>query len=169
MKSCPNCNRQYTDAWISFCPEDGTVLTEDQASPVREQPPVSSADSAKDTMWLPRQPPEPRAWVAPDERPPMVPVWQPPPPPPYPRGKSQGLAIASMATGLLGLVVGTFCLGPLPGLVALILGIVALTQIKKTPDKIGGKPFALVGVITGGISVLFYGLFLIYIIISAIL
>jgi len=68
-----------------------------------------------------------------------------------------------MITGIIGLVVGTFCLGPLPGIVALALGFVALSQIKKYPDKIGGKPFAVIGVVLGSLSILFYGaLFLFY-------
>jgi len=37
------------------------------------------------------------------------------------------------------------------------LGIVALTQNKKTPQHVGGKPFAIVGIVTGGISLLIYG------------
>lgn len=74
-----------------------------------------------------------------------------------------------MITGLLALLVGMFCLGPLPGLVALILGLVALSQIKKDPTRVGGKPFAIAGVITGGISVVIYGLlFLVTILLSII-
>jgi Domain of unknown function (DUF4190) len=109
-------------------------------------------------MWLPREPPHvPGAWVAPDERSPMRPgAWQPQPPPAYRKQPSQGLAMASMITGILGLMVG-FCLGPIPGIAALIMGLVALSQIKKSPDLNGGKPLALVGVITGTLSILFYG------------
>jgi hypothetical protein len=63
----------------------------------------------------------PGGWVAPDERPPMrpgcvatarrrhTPSTQP----------SQGLALASMIIGILGLVAGG-CLGPIPGIVALV-------------------------------------------------
>jgi hypothetical protein len=72
-----------------------------------------------------------------------------------------------MITGIIGLVVGTFCLGPVPGIVALALGLIALSQIKKYPEKIGGKPFAIVGVVLGSVSILFYGtLFLIFVISS---
>jgi len=85
----------------------------------------------------------------------MTPVWLPPPAP-YVRPPSQGLAIGSMITGILGLLVGTFCLGPIPGIVALILGLIALSQIKKYPERVGGKPFAIVGIVTGGLTVLFY-------------
>src|SRR4029077_17181708 len=116
-------------------------------------------------------------WVAPDERPPMSPAvfpgaaFQPPPfhapaPPAYVRPPSQGLAVASLITGIVGLVVGTFCLGPVPGFVALALGLVALSQIKKYPDKIGGRPFAVAGIVLGSLSVLFYGAFFLFVIIS---
>lgn len=67
------------------------------------------------------------------------------------------MAVASMITGLLGLVLGMFCLGPLPGLVALILGLVALSQIKNAPLTHGGKPLAIIGIVSGSISLVFYG------------
>ena len=74
-----------------------------------------------------------------------------------------------MITGIIGLVVGTFCLGPIPGIVALALGLVAMSQIKKYPDKIGGKPFAVIGVVLGSLSVLFYGAIFLFLVISSIL
>ena len=111
------------EAWVTFCSDDGTMLIEELAppvdpnwNPVIREPQVKSA-SEQETQWLPRQPPMPGGWVAPDERPPMTPVWQPPPPPPMPvRKQTQGLAVASMITGILGLMLG--CLGPLPGIAA---------------------------------------------------
>ena len=105
----------------------------------------------------------PGGWIPPDERPsmnPPVPAWQPPPPPPPYRPinarPSQGLALASMITAIAGIVFGMWCFGPLPGIAALIMGFIALSQIKKTPEKVGGKPFAMAGVIIGGITVVFY-------------
>ena len=62
-----------------------------------------------------------------------------------------------MVLGLVGLFVGWICLGPIPGVVALILGFVALSQINKAPDLNGGKPLAMVGIIAGSLSVLIYG------------
>jgi hypothetical protein len=99
----------------------------------------------------------------------MYPAFQAPPPPPYVRAPSQGLAIASMITGIIGLVAGTFCFGPLPGIVSLALGLVALNQIKKYPDKIGGKPFAIIGVVLGSLGVLFYGVFFLFFLLMSIL
>jgi hypothetical protein len=60
-----------------------------------------------------------------------------------------------MITAIAGVVTGG-CLGPLPGIVAVIMGLVALSQIKKEPDKYGGKPLATAGVIIGSVSILFY-------------
>jgi len=133
-------------------------------NPVIREPRVDTR-SEQETQWLPRQPPMPGGWVAPDERPPMTPVWQPPPPPLRPIAKpSQGLAVASMVTGILGLVLG--CFGPLPGIAAIVLGAMALSQIKKSPQTTGGKPLAITGLVTGGLTLVFYGLLFIWMILA---
>ena len=96
-------------------------------------------------------------------------AWSPPPPPvmiPRTQAPSQGLATASMIVGLAGILL-SWCFGPVPAIVALVLGLVALSQIKKSPEKFGGKPFATAGVIIGGITVMFYVFFLIWVILSA--
>ena len=61
-----------------------------------------------------------------------------------------------MITAIAGIVFGMWCFGPLPGIAALIMGLLALSQIKKTPEKVGGKPFAVAGVVIGSITLLFY-------------
>ena len=168
MKYCPQCNRQYTEPWLTFCSDDGTMLIEELSPPVDpnwnpkiRQPQVKTPEQG--TQWLPRQPPAPGGWLAPDERPPMRPAWQPPPPPPMPiKQQSQGLAVASMITGILGLILG--CFGPLPGIAALVLGGMALSQIKKSPATTGGKPLAIIGIVTGSLTVVFYGLMLLWLI-----
>ncbi|MEN3326722.1 MAG: hypothetical protein V7638_1529 [Acidobacteriota bacterium] len=171
MKYCPQCNRQYTETWLTFCSNDGTMLIEELSPPVDPnwnpviREPKVDARSEQETQWLPREPPMPGGWVAPDERPPMTPVWQPPPPPPQPfKKQSQGLAVASMVTGILGLILG--CLGPLPGIAAIVLGWMALAQIKNSPDTTAGKPLAITGIVTGSLTVAFYGLLLIWIILA---
>ncbi len=65
-----------------------------------------------------------------------------------------------MITGILGLVLG--CFGPLPGIAALVLGGMALSQIKKSPETTSGKPLAIVGIVTGALTVAFYGLMLLW-------
>lgn len=179
MKYCPLCKKRYDEAWLSFCSDDGTPLIQELTPPadpnwnpqIRE-PKVKTPDEEA-TQWLPREPPLPGGWIAPDERPPMSPgPWQPPPPPParlpYVPGvkRSEGLALASMITAIAG-VMSAGCFGPVPAIVALVLGLVALSQIKKSPDKFGGKPFATAGVIIGGVTVLFYLLILLWIFFAA--
>jgi len=167
MKYCPLCKRRFDEAWLSFCSDDGTPLIQELTPPgdpnwdPKIRPPKVQTPDEQETKWLPREPPLAGGWIAPDERPPMSPgPWQPPPPPlPYlPRTQqSQGLALASLITGIAGFLTAG-CLGPFPGIVALVLGLVALSQIKKSPEKYGGKPFATAGIIIGAVSILFYGL-----------
>src|SRR5678815_1581997 len=166
MKYCPLCKRRFDEPWLSFCSDDGTPLIQELTpaadpnwNPQIREPKVETPDE-QPTQWLPREPPAPGGWIAPDERPPMSPgPWSPPPPPapvyvPIRTQKSQGLALASMITGILGIFMFG-CFFPLPGLVAFVLGLVSLSQIKKSPEKYGGKPYATAGVIMGGISILF--------------
>ncbi len=169
MKYCPQCQRNFTEPWLSFCADDGTPLIEELTpaadpnwDPKIRGPEVETA-SEQETQWLPREPPMARAWVAPDERPPMTPgAWQPPPPPYRPNQQpSQGLALASMIIGIVGIVLGG-CLGPLPGLVGLVLGVIAISQIKKSPEKFSGRPFAMAGIIIGAITTAFYLLLLLW-------
>ena len=80
--------------------------------------------------------------------------------------RSEGLSIASMVTGIAGLLLAG-CFGPIPGIVALVLGLIALSQIKKSPEKFGGKPYATAGVILGAISVMFYVVILLWILLNA--
>ena len=185
MKYCPQCNRQYTEPWITFCSEDGNMLIEELTPPVDPnwdpviRGPQVETPSEMETQWLPRDPSMPPAWVAPDERPPMpqpwgipdrppvAPAWQPPPPPPRPPAQpTQGLAIASMITGIFGLIFG--CFGPIPGVVGIILGWIALQQIKKSPDKASGKPLAIIGIVAGSVTIVFYGLLFLWFILAGV-
>lgn len=174
MKYCPQCHKQYTEVWITFCSDDGAILIDTDYSP--GQPPPSSGTQrppyapplSEQPMWRSPDPNAPGGWVPPDQQQPMATrPWQPPPPPSaYQKTPSQGLAVASMVVGIIGLLTGMFCLGPVPGIAALILGLVALSQIKKAPNQNGGKPFAIVGVVTGSLSILFYGMIIIFAIIA---
>lgn len=177
MKYCPQCKRQFSEAWLSFCSDDGTPLVQELTpsqdpnwDPKIREPQVLTPDEQA-TQWLPRDPPVAGGWIAPDERPPMSPgPWQPPAPPvtiPARTVPSQGMAIASMIVGIAG-ILGAGCFGPVPGIVALVLGLVALSQIKKSPDKYGGKPFATAGVIIGSLTIAFYVLLLLWFILAAV-
>ena len=150
MKQCPQCNRTVHGSVDSFlfgrrksASGDPRLRPAKPAQSANPNTPIGTGhDVAAEANHLLHQ-----GWVAPDERPPMYPVCFKPPlillrlQPTFVH-RARRLAVASMITGIVGLVVGTFCLGPLPGIVALALGLVALSQIKKYPDKIGGKPFA---------------------------
>src|ERR1041385_4639237 len=178
MKYCPLCKRRFDEPWLSFCSDDGTPLIQELTPPADPNwnpnirgTKVETPDE-QPTQWLPRDPPAPGGWIAPDARPPMKPgPWTPPAPPavPYPPPRSQpssNLALASMITAVAGLMLAG-CFGPFPGIVALVLGLVALSQIKKSPEKFGGKPFATAGVIIGAITVVFYVLFILWVILNA--
>ena len=166
MRVCPKCNRQFADAWMTFCPDDGMILVDPNLAGIRTS--AEPASPSEDATVLLHPPVQPGSWATPDfEQPPASPwrspdfqpppqAWRPPPPPAYAKAPSQALAIASMIVGILGLFFGLACFVPVIGIVALILGIVALTQINKTPQYVGGKPFAIVGVVTGGLSLLVF-------------
>ena len=174
MKYCPVCKRQFDEPWLSFCSDDGTPLIQELTPPAdpnwnpRIRDPRVKTPDEEPTQWLPRDPPLGGGWIAPDERPPMSPgPWTPPQPIAplqYVPGlkRSDGLSLASMITGIAGLLLAG-CFGPIPGIVALVLGLIALSQIKKSPEKYGGKPYATAGVILGAISILFYGAIFLFI------
>lgn len=71
-----------------------------------------------------------------------------------------------MICGIVSITIGWCCyLGVLSAPVAIGLGIFQLMQIKKDPDHNTGKPFALVGIVTGAlyfvgvaIIILIYGM-----------
>jgi len=170
MKYCPQCKKQYTENWITFCSDDGTILIDTgYETPTGGQRPPYAPPMSEQSTWRSPDPNAPGAWV-PQSIPPPSPAWQPPPPPTvYPRRQQQnGLATASMILGVIGLFVG-FCFGPIPGIAALILGIIGLNQINKSPQTNTGKPLAVVGIITGALSVLVYGAMFIAWIIGAIM
>jgi hypothetical protein len=177
MKYCPQCNRQYPDAWVTFCTDDGALLRE-ELSPAadpnwdpRIRGPQTDVASEQKTEWLPRDPsaaPAPGAWIAPDERPPMVDrPWQPPPPPPRPNMQRPppGLAIGSFVAGIVGIMFGWFCMFPIPGIVAVILGVIALGQMRNAPNS-SGKGLAIAGLIMGGINLAFILLWIVWFILA---
>jgi len=170
MKYCPQCKKQYTENWITFCSDDGTILIDTGYEPqVGGQRPPYAPPMSEQPTWRSPDPNAPGAWV-PEPFPRPYPAWQPPPPPSvYPRRQQQnGLATASMILGVVGLFTGLFCFGPIPGIAALILGLIGLNQINKSPQTTTGKPMAIVGIITGSLSLLVYGAMFIAWIISAI-
>ncbi len=72
--------------------------------------------------------------------------------------QSSGLGTASMIVGIASMV----CLGPIPAIVAIVLGAMTLSQIKKSPATVGGKQQAVTGIVTGSLALLIYGGILIF-------
>jgi hypothetical protein len=77
-----------------------------------------------------------------------APGWQPP------RPRTEPLAVASMIVSVASLVL---CVG-LPGIVGLVLGIVALNQVLR--DGTRGKGFAIAGIAVGAVGTVLLGLIL---------
>jgi len=168
MKRCLTCNTTFDEEHLSYCINDGTVLVQDDVPAELELQETALLGQPPATVVMP--PPRPTEYVAqaPNAPTPPVPygwanesppVWVPPPPPaPFggTRSAQQGTAVASLVFGLLSITFGWICGGPIFGLLAVILGFVALTQIKRNPQQHSGKPMALVGLITGGLALLVY-------------
>ncbi|MDQ1637468.1 MAG: hypothetical protein QOF62_807 [Pyrinomonadaceae bacterium] len=165
MKRCPTCNQIFEDEWLTFCTVDGSPLIDTGAlyqppTVVVPPPVVTQQDMGQQSS----------AEVAPaDYRPPPQSVpstWQPPPPPRTVAGPSQSLAVWSMVLGLVSMTLGWCCsFGLLTAPVAIVLGIVALSQIKSQPNRYTGKPLAITGIVSGGlyfvvlaVIILIYGL-----------
>ena len=168
MKCCPTCNKKFDEEWLSFCTQDGTTLVEDKAASadlidtiMAPRPPDVSKQDHRSIWNLPSTEGDPSPGRSSPKQEAVEPVWQPPPPPLYARPQNKSLATASMIVGIASIC----CLGPIPAIVAIILGMVALSQMKKDPERVGGRQAALTGIITGGLAVVLYsGLMIIYLI-----
>ena len=115
------------------------------AEPV--QPPAPSPEPQVDpTPMMTPAPEQPVVVAAPQPVAAVAPVQ------PAPSG-SKGLAIASLVLGILGFLTGFIGIGILLGLVAVVLGVIVLVKHH------AGKGMAIAGLITGGLAVVFGGLF----------
>ncbi len=165
MKRCPTCNQTFSDEWLTFCTVDGSPLIETgtlpQSLPTVVMPQTGEVQENSVEQARP-------AFSSADSSSPLqnIPSWQPPPPPAMMAGPSQGLAVSSMVLGLVSITLGWCCsFGLLTAPVAIVLGIVALSQIKSQPNRYTGKPLAIAGIVSGGlyfvlvaVIVLIYGL-----------
>jgi hypothetical protein len=75
----------------------------------------------------------------------------PPPGPGFAQPTNNGLAIASLVTGILGVI----CCGYFTGIPALILGIIARNQIRASGGAQKGDGMALAGIILGAVGIVF--------------
>lgn len=166
MKRCPTCNSTFDDESLSYCTNDGTVLVQSkpvsadaQATALYTQPPPTvnmGMPPAQEygALQTPSQQARPRPYGWANESP----SWTPPPPPrpAVVGGPQQGMAVASLVLGVVSITIGWCCnFGVLTGPVAVGLGIFALVQIKNNPAQYTGKPLAIIGIVTGALSVVF--------------
>ncbi len=106
------------------------------------------------------------------------PNYLPPPPPPgsgypappplgYPQGygyagsgtaRNNGMAIAALVCGIVGVLVAQFILGPL----AFIFGLVARNQIRSSNGAQKGEGMAIAGIVLGIVAVAIFVLIAIY-------
>lgn len=85
------------------------------------------------------------------------PQGQAPPPPPgahnQPQNPTNGLAIASMVTGIIAAVLfWAFGLSAIIGIVAVVLGFVGLSKSKNLPGRVG-RGQAITGIVTGIVGI----------------
>jgi Domain of unknown function (DUF4190) len=150
---------QQPQNYPNFPPPDYTQPT--QYPPPYPGPPGYGAPSY----------PPPAQYGAPQYGTPPPPGYAPPPPgygppptgypmPDYsaygpPAQKTNQMAIASLVASIVGLVFGFFLMflcfvGFIPPLIGIVLGVVALNQIKRTGEQ--GRGFAIAGIIIGGVA-----------------
>jgi hypothetical protein len=171
MRRCPTCNQTFEEDWLSFCTQDGTTLIEDSVEASEPLPTIVPPHGAE-----PAVADEQATWNLPSanavaasplrQQPAETPVWQPPPPPTYVQPPSKTLATAAMVAGILSML----CLGPIPGIFAIVLGGMSLSQMKKEPERVAGQQMAWAGIVTGGLSILIYSvlvIFYIFVIVAA--
>ena len=77
-------------------------------------------------------------------------------------GQSEGMAVASLVTGILS-IPGHFCcyLGWPLGAVSIILGILAILKINKEPGRWSGKGLAIGGIVASATGFLIFVLFIV--------
>src|SRR5688500_5924415 len=165
MKKCPRCGQTYSDTAINFCFNDGELLTylaDDAPQTFFQNAPPSFADDAPETKVLntPRETNETN--------------WPPHAPPVQYQSPQQGmhqqfgqfpttvspnqtLAIVSLGLGIGSMTVGWCCsTGLLLSPAAIVTGFIALSQIKKDPQRNGGRGLAIGGIVVGSIFLAAY-------------
>jgi uncharacterized protein DUF4190 len=167
MKRCPTCNQTFGEEWLSFCTIDGTALVETGPLPSSEPPPTIRASGVPtNPIGQPANFNLPGSYQAPPApgsySPPAAPGWRPPPPPGYTATPQQGLAVAALILGIFTVTFGWCYVGVLTGPIAIILGIISLIQIKNNPERNGGRPMAIAGVVMGSVYFVLIAIFVIF-------
>lgn len=173
MKRCPECGRTYTDESLRFCTNDGAPLVTTASSSSDQQATIFAPPSVTEEPQLPPslqydepKRSEPVSWNQPPAYAPPQPMrapgsWPQPSPQGMPpaltqsRAQTHPLSIISLIAGLIGITFGWLCGGPIFGIAAIVLGLIALVQIKGNPGRYGGKGLAIGGIILGSLWALF--------------
>ncbi len=74
-----------------------------------------------------------------------------PPPPGYGPRQSNGLPVAALVLGILGVLTFWFVLGGALGIVGLILGLIGLSRVRK--GQATGKGMAIAGTVLSGLAI----------------
>ena len=83
--------------------------------------------------------------------------------PPMPPAPTSAAATASLVLAIL----GSMCLGPIGGLAAVLVGLVAIWDIRSSQGRKGGGVIAWVGVAIGGFTTLAYAALVVVLVVSA--
>ncbi len=93
-------------------------------------------------------PPPPGAYPPPQQSP----YGYPPPGGGLPPGavqESNGLAVAALVTGILGLLGNCFCFGGLLSPVAIVVGWIGKNRADRSDGRVGGRGMAVAGIVLG--------------------
>jgi len=80
--------------------------------------------------------------------------------------KGRGLAIASLMLGIISIIFSILVFGFLFGIFAIVLGFIAINRIKLGQEDKSGRKFAVIGITTGSLSIIFPLMFFIVILIK---
>ena len=72
--------------------------------------------------------------------------------------KTSGMALTAMILGICAIPFGCLGVGVILGIIAIILGVVALSSINRNPQALSGKGYAITGIATGAGSLPFAAL-----------
>lgn len=150
MKICPRCNKTYSDETLSFCLDDGELLTQSAYS--QDPPPTVIMDPVRQTNPQYNYPNQ----GSPGDYAPIG-SWQANQPmhaPMIVQGQNQTLPTVSLILGVLGLLLFC-CYGGFPlGIAAVITGYLGMKNADNDPVQFGGRGLAIGGMVTGGIALL---------------
>ena len=155
---CSQCGNTV-DRALTFCWACGSSL----ASPTKSIPTTSWKSSPPPAQSIPPQPatsPTPPRWnvtpPTPQPPPPLQPAW-PNQPAPQPFYSGVPLRTLPLANTALWCGIGSlFCFGMILGVIAVVVGIIALNQIAAQPAVLSGKSRAGWGIALGVLGALFW-------------